>query len=164
MGQNTSQSERRVSQSYASAFDTPFNLAPGSKSHYKPRQVRIGRSMIRQAALHRLSIWLTGLFLVAQICAVVQLLGEHTAHMTESQLNLSSPVASANASGHHHYGDADGAIQHHVLQDLNGAPACLVVSCKVAVAHVATTRYVSDSLSGSSPALLERPPKSILSV
>lgn len=35
--------------------------------------------MIRQAAsLGRLGPWLIGLFIIAQICGVVQLLGEHT--------------------------------------------------------------------------------------
>ena len=42
--------------------------------------------MIRQIALPRLGPWLVGLFFIAQICGVVQLLGEHTEHVAESQL------------------------------------------------------------------------------
>jgi hypothetical protein len=83
--------------------------------------------MIRQAVLRRLGIWLAQLFFIAKVYGVVQLLAEHTAHVTESQLVLANATVAGNAShGHHHDGDADGAIQHHELQDLNGAPACLI--------------------------------------
>lgn len=121
--------------------------------------------MIRQTALRRLGTWLAGLFFIAQVCGVVQLLGEHTAHVTESQLVLANTTVPGNAShGHHHEGDADGAIQHHELQDLNGAPACLIAGCELPLAHVAITAFVSDALTESSPVLLERPPKHLLSV
>jgi len=66
--------------------------------------------------------------------------------------------------GHHYDGDADGAIQHHELQDLNGAPACLIDSCELAFTHAAMTAYVADALTASNPVLLERPPKSFLFV
>ena len=118
--------------------------------------------MIRQAALRRLGTWLAGLFFVAQVCGVVQLLGEHTAHVTESQLILANATVAGNAShGHHYDGDADGAIQHHELQDLNGAPACLIAVYELPLAHVATTAYVSDALTENNPTLLERPPRGI---
>jgi hypothetical protein len=123
--------------------------------------------MIRQVALHRLVPWLIGLFFIAQICGVVQLLSEHTAHVTESQLILSEAAVTGNTShGHHHHhdGDADGAIQHHELQDLNGAPACLIASCELAFTHDTITAYVSDAFTESKPVLLERPPKPFLSV
>lgn len=137
--------------------------------------------MIRQAALHRLVPWLIGLFFIAQICSVVQLLSEHTAHVTESQLILSeaavseaavseAAVSEAAVAGntsqghHHHHGDADGAIQHHELQDLNGAPACLIAGCELAFTHDTVTAYISDTLTESKPVLLERPPKPFLSV
>ena len=124
----------------------------------------IGRKMIRRAALRRLSTLLIGLFFAAQVCGVVPLLGEHAAHVTESQLILATGTVAGNAShGHHHDGDADGAIQHHELQDLNGAPACLIAGCELAVEHVATTAYVSEALTESNPVLLERPPKPRLS-
>jgi hypothetical protein len=121
--------------------------------------------MIRQAAPRHLGMWRIGLFFVAQICGVVQLLGEHTAHVTESQLTLSKAIVVGNNShGHHYDGDADGAIQHHELQDLNGAPACLIAVCEVAFAHVAKIAYLSDALTESNPVLLERPPKPFLSL
>jgi hypothetical protein len=122
--------------------------------------------MIRQAALRRLGPWLIGLFIIAQFCGVVQLLCEHTAHETESQLVLVDAAFAGNTSRvhHHHHGDADGAIQHHELQDLTGAPASLVAGCELTFSHVTITRYVSDVLTENKPALLERPPKLILSV
>jgi hypothetical protein len=121
--------------------------------------------MIRQAAWRRLNTWLIGLFFIAQTCGIAPLLGEHTAHVTESQLVLAHTIFTDNAShGHHHDGDADGAIQHHELQDLNGAPACLVADGKLPLARVAVMTHVSDALTESSPVLLERPPKPLLSV
>jgi hypothetical protein len=65
---------------------------------------------------------------------------------------------------HHHDGDADGAIEHHELQDLNGTPAYLMAGCEPAFTHDAITAYVSDALVESNPVLLERPPKPFLSV
>jgi hypothetical protein len=110
-------------------------------------------------------MWLIGLFFVAQICAVVQLLGEHTAHVTESQLILAkATVGGSTSHGHHHDGDADGAIQQHELQDLNGAPTRLMTGCELTLAHVAITTYVPDPLTESNPVLLERPPKPFLSI
>ena len=121
--------------------------------------------MIQQVALHRLVPWLVGLFFVAQIFGVVQLMAEHTAHVTESQLILSkATLAGSTSHGHHYAGDEDGAIQHHELQDLNGAPACLIAGCELPFAHVAITIYVSDALIESNSVLLERPPKPFLSV
>jgi hypothetical protein len=121
--------------------------------------------MIRQAALRHSAPWLIGLFLIAQICGVAQLLGEHTAHVAESQLILAEVSFAGDTShGHHHYGDADGAIQHHELQDLNGAPAYPIAGCELAFMHGTITAYVSDVLTESNPLLLERPPKPFLSV
>jgi hypothetical protein len=111
-------------------------------------------------------MWLVGLFIIAQICGVVRLLGEQTAHVAESQLMLADATVTGSTSQghHHHYGDADGAIQHHELQDLTGAPASLIAGCELAVTHVTITGYVSDVLAEGNPALLERPPKPFLSV
>lgn len=121
--------------------------------------------MIRQAALRCLGTWLAGLFFIAQTCGVVPLLGEHTAHVTESQLALAHATVAGNTShSHHHDGDEDGAIQHHELQDLNGAPACLTAGCELPLAHVAITAHVSDAFTEGNPVLLERPPKHLLSI
>jgi hypothetical protein len=122
--------------------------------------------MIPQAVLRRLGPWLIGLFLIAQTCGVVQLLSEHTAHLAESHLVLADEAGTGNTShAHHHFpGDADGAIQHHELQDLTGAPACLISGCELPFNHVTITAYVSDALIEHNPVLLERPPRLFLSV
>ena len=126
--------------------------------------------MIRHTAWRRLSTWLIGLFFLAQIGGVVQLLGEHTAHVSESQLTESQLAVVhaslvANASHHHHHeGDADGAIQHHALQDLNGAPLRLTQVCELTITPAMVTPPVPDVLAGHNPVLPERPPKSFLSV
>ena len=121
--------------------------------------------MVRHTAWRRLSTWLIGLFFLAQIGGVVQLLGEHTAHVSESQLNVAHATLAGNVShGHHHEGDADGAIQHHELQDLNGAPLRVVEACELAVASATVTPAVPDVPAGRNPVLPERPPKSFLSV
>ena len=126
--------------------------------------------MIRHIIWRRLSTWLIGLFLLAQIGGVVHLLGEHTAHvsesqMTESQLAVAHASLAANASHHHHHeGDADGAIQHHELQDLNGAPLRLTQACELTIASAAVMPPAPDVLAGRNPVLPERPPKSSLSV
>lgn len=121
--------------------------------------------MIGQAALRRLTPWLIGFFFIAQIGGVARLLSEHTAHVTESQLVFSEVAVTGAVSlgHHHHYGDADGAIQHHELQDLNGAPAYLIAGCELAFTHDTIT-YVSDAVTESNPVLLERPPKPFLPV
>jgi hypothetical protein len=121
--------------------------------------------MIPKAAMRRLGLWLVGLFFIAQVCAVIPLLSEHTSHLAEAQLALSKHDGAGSATHRsHHRGDADGAIQHHELQDLQGAPACLFVSCGLSFAHVTITVYVSDSFPQGQPVLLERPPKSSLPV
>jgi hypothetical protein len=122
--------------------------------------------MIRQAALHRLGPWLIGLFIIAQTCGVIQLLSDHVAHLTESQLSLSDGTVMGNTShGHHHYrGDADGAVQHHELQDLSGALACPIGGCELALTYVTIKAYVSEAIVENDPILIERPPKSFLSL
>jgi hypothetical protein len=121
--------------------------------------------MICHTAWRRLSTWLIGLFFLAQVGGVVQLLSEHTAHVTESQIAVADATVAGNvARGHHHEGDADGAIQHHELQDLNGAPLRLTAACELAVATVTVTPPASDQRAGRNPALPERPPKPFLSV
>ena len=119
--------------------------------------------MIRHIAWRRLSTWLIGLFLLAQVGGVVQLLGQHTAHVSESQLAAPTVIGHASHS-HHHDGDADGAIQHHELQDLNGAPLRVAEACELTVTSATVTPHVPDVLSGRNPVLPERPPKPFLSI
>ena len=120
--------------------------------------------MIRHIAWRRLSTWLIGLFFLAQVGGVVQLLGEHTAHVSESQLAVAKASLTGHASHHHHEGDADGAIQHHELQDLNGAPLRVVETCELTVASATLVPHAPAVPAGRRPALPERPPKSFLSV
>jgi hypothetical protein len=121
--------------------------------------------MLRKTALRRCSTWLIGLFLLAQIGGVVQLLGEHTAHVSESQLAATHATAAGGAShGHHHDGDADGAIQHHELQDLNGAPLRLVSVSECGFTPGTIMAPAPVALPGRNPVLPERPPKPSLPV
>jgi hypothetical protein len=121
--------------------------------------------MTSMAAQRWLGSWLVGLFLIAQIVGVVPLISGHTAHVAETELVISKDSASTASipQGHHHHGDADGLIQHHELQDLNGAFTYLV-TCEIAFVHVAITTNAPNALAEADPTLLERPPKHFLSI
>jgi hypothetical protein len=121
--------------------------------------------MIPSAIMRRLGSWLVGLFLISQIFGVVSLLSEHTAHVATTEL-LPSQVSASTGNipqGRHHHGDADGFIQHHELQDLNGTLTCLSGQCEIAFTYVANTDYVPAALAEGDPILLERPPKPMVS-
>ena len=65
--------------------------------------------MIPTAAMRRLSTWLVGLFLIAQVFGVVPVLSEHTAHIAATEL-LPSQVSASTGNipqGCHHRGDHD---------------------------------------------------------
>ena len=99
--------------------------------------------MIPQAARRRLGPWLIGLFLIAQTCGVVQLTQSAHRACGESRVVLADKTGTGNASHvHHHPGDADGAIQHHELQDLTGASACLSSGCELAFTYATITACV----------------------
>ena len=160
-----------------------YTTASGRRTSCKPRialllerapevlyRIALGRLpwllMISTTAIRSLSIWLVGLFLIAQIFGVVSLLSEHTAHVAATELLASQGSATP---GHiperrHYRGDADGGIQQHELQDLNGTLACLSSRCDVAFVHVANTAYVPSALAENDPVPLERPPKAMPSV
>jgi len=117
------------------------------------------------AATRRLSAWLVGLFLVAQIFGVVSVLSEHTAHVAATEL-LASRVSASTGNipqGRHHHDDADGFIQHHELQDLTGTLTCPSGRCEIALVYIADIDYVPVALAEGDPILLERPPKPMLS-
>lgn len=119
------------------------------------------------AAIRRLCPWLAGLFLIAQIFGVVPLMSEHATHVAESELALYNDNAGMNApvTNHDHYrGDPDGFVQHHELQDLSGVFTCTVSQCEIAFVRVPATLREPDALVGADPALLERPPNSLMSV
>jgi hypothetical protein len=122
--------------------------------------------MIPTATMRRLSTWLVGLFLIAQIFGVVSVLCEHTTHVTATEL-LPSQVSASTGNipqGRHYRDDADGFIHHHELQDLNGTLTCPSSRCEIAFVYVANTDYVPAALAEGEPILLERPPKAMLSV
>ena len=122
--------------------------------------------MISMTSIRRLGPWLVGWFLVAQIFGVVLLVSEHTAHVaaTEMQASPDNPSKGTMPQGRHHHGDADGFIQHHELQDLNGTLISLSSRCEIAIVRVAITAYLPDAVAEGDPILLERPPKPILSI
>jgi len=122
--------------------------------------------MVPTAAMRRLSPWLVGLFLIAQMFGVASVLCEHTEHVAATELLPSQVSASTgNIPQERHYnGDSDGFIQHHELQDLTGTLTCLSSRCEMAFVYVANTDYVPAALAEGEPILLERPPKAMLSV
>jgi hypothetical protein len=124
-----------------------------------------GSKMTLMAAQRWLGPWFVGLFLIAQIVGVVPLISSHTAHVVETELVISKDNVGTGGipQSHHHHGDADGLIQHHELQDLNGAFTYLV-TCEIAFVHVAITAYAPNTLAEAYPTLLERPPKHLLSI
>src|SRR5947209_6852404 len=95
--------------------------------------------MIRTATIRFLGRWIVGLYVIAQIFAVNPLISEHTAHVAQSELAISdSSGAAANVpQGTHHRGDADGAVQHHEVQDLSGALTFTVHPCDFGLARLA---------------------------
>jgi hypothetical protein len=121
--------------------------------------------MTSMAAQRRLlGPWLVGLFLIAQIFGVVPLMSGHTAHVAETELVLFKDNASTGSIPHHRRGDADGVIQHHELQDLNGTFTCLANPGEIAVVHVAITAHAPNALAEADLILLERPPKPLLTI
>jgi len=119
--------------------------------------------MIPSAVMRRLGTWLVGLFLMAQIFGVVPVLCERTAHVAAAELLPSQVSASIGniPQGCHHHGDADGFIQQHELQDLNGTPTCLSSRCEIVFVYVANSDYAPAVLAEGDPIPLERPPKPI---
>jgi hypothetical protein len=123
--------------------------------------------MILMATMRRFNAWIGGLFLIAQVFAVVPLISKHATHEAESALVLSNEnvrIGSIPQGHYHHHGDADGFIEHHELQDLNGTLISLGSRCEIAIVRVASIAYVPDAVAEGDPILLERPPKPILSI
>jgi hypothetical protein len=124
--------------------------------------------MISLAATRRVSPWLVGLFLMAQIFGVGFLLSGHTMHVAQAEMAFSQGESGTVTlpHGHHHQrNDADGCVQHHELETLiNAVLLCAMSRAERVVAHVAAATYASPALVETAPVLLERPPKKILSV
>jgi hypothetical protein len=122
--------------------------------------------MTSMAGTRRLGPWLLGLFLIAQIFGVPPLVGGHAAHVAGIHSVLLEPlgVTVKTAQAHHKTGDADGSDQHHALHDLNGVLADSVDRHATALVRVVAPKRASNALVAADPVLLERPPKSRLSV
>jgi hypothetical protein len=105
-------------------------------------------------------------FLIAQIVGVVSLLSEHTAHVagTESLASQGSVSTGNIPKSRRHCGDADGFIQDHELQDLNGTLTYLSRLCEIAFVPASNIAYVPAVLVGGDPIVLERPPKPMRSI
>ena len=120
--------------------------------------------MIPRSTARRLAPWMVGLFIIAQIFAVIPLISEHTIHIAQSELGVSlDRVGAGGVPQAHHRGDADGFVQHHELQDLSGALTCTVSQCEIGFVRVALSPYAPDALAEGDPIFLERPPKALLS-
>ena len=122
--------------------------------------------MIRAPTMRSLGTWFVGLFLIAQIVGVVSLLSEHTAHVAGTELLASQgSVSTGNIpNGRHHCGDADGFIQDHELQDLNGTLTYLSRLCEIAFVPASNIAYVPAVLVDGDPIVLDRPPKPMRSI
>ncbi|SRR5579871_2744121 len=120
--------------------------------------------MISTSTARRLGPWIVGLFLIAQIFAIVPLMSEHTTHVAQSELSISLDLGSPGGIPQGHYrGDADGFVQHHELLDLSGALTCTVSQCEIGFVWVAVSPYTPNALAEGDPIFVERPPKALLS-
>jgi hypothetical protein len=122
--------------------------------------------MLSMTAMHRLSPWLVGLFLIAQIFGVVPLVSCHSAHAAGAASILCEDEGGAGAlpQGHHHLGDADDAAHHHALQDLTGVIAGSPERRDLSALHAMITARAARALTPAGQLRLERPPNSVLSV
>lgn len=119
--------------------------------------------MIATAKLRRFGPWLIGLYVLAMVAGVMPLIRACNAH-TVAQLAVSEKSAPAQQQDHHHAGDADDVAHHHALQDLTGVLAWRPERGEVAVIHSAMIAPPARALAEADPVLLERPPKSFLSI
>ena len=119
--------------------------------------------MFLKAVARRLSPFVVGLFLAAQIFGVFPLVSEHTAHIAQTDFALAQDCVCKSDMPHRHYrGDADGFVQHHEMQDLSGVLSCAASECDIESLRVAVARYVASAHVEGNPVSLERPPKPIL--
>lgn len=119
--------------------------------------------MLKLAANRRAVLWLTRLFFMAQVFGVVSLMSEHTTHVASTELSFHNHAGDVPHTRHHR-GDADGFVQHHELQDLSGALICPIGRCEIAAMPASLIAPAPEALAEADPTLLERPPKTALSV
>jgi hypothetical protein len=122
-----------------------------------------GLGMISTATMRRLGPWLVGLYVLAMVAGVMPLIRACNAH-TIAPLAVSESGAPAQPQDHHHAGDTDDVAHHHALQDLTGVLDSRLARTEIAVVHSTMIASPTRALAEADPVLLERPPKTFLSI
>jgi hypothetical protein len=122
--------------------------------------------MISLCTMRRFGPWLLGLFLVAQIAGIVPLVVVHIQHIFETSQDIAADIANTGLDHRrHHHGLDDSndqccTLHHHlagIVSDADGVGIGDYFTAPI-------VRLSLRSLVGAEPGLLERPPKSLLSI
>src|SRR5262249_45187298 len=119
--------------------------------------------MISTVAMRRLGPWLVGLYVLAVVAGVMPLMRVCNTHAVVP-LAFSESSAPLPPQGHHHAGDADDLAPHHALQDLTGVLDWRPAAAGLADVHAAMIAFPARALAEADPVLLERPPRTFLSI
>jgi hypothetical protein len=127
-----------------------------------------GLRMISTATIRRLGPWLVALYALAMVAGVMPLIRACNAHTIVpsaiARLAVSESHAPVVPEGHHHAGDADDVAHHHALQDLTGVLDWRLARAQIVGVHSVMLAFPTRALAGADPVLLERPPKTVLSI
>ncbi len=107
--------------------------------------------------------WLVGLYALAMVAGVMPLIRACNAHAIAPS-ELAESTAPVVPQGHHHAGDADDLAHHHALQDLTGVVDWRPAGADLAPVHAPIDALPARALAEADPVLLERPPKTVLSI
>jgi hypothetical protein len=124
---------------------------------------QFGSGMFSTAAARRLGPWLVGLYVLAMVAGVMPLIRACNAHAI-APFGVSESSRPVLPQGRHHAGDADDVAHHHALQDLAGVLDWRLAATGIAAAHAVMTAFPARALAEADPVLLERPPKTCLSI
>ena len=113
--------------------------------------------------MRRLGPWLVGLYVLATVAGVMPLMDACNAHAAAS-LAVSESSTPLPPQGHHHAGDADDLAHHHALQDLTGVLDWRPVGAGLADVRAAMIAFPARALAEADSVLLERPPRTFLSI
>jgi hypothetical protein len=119
--------------------------------------------MLSTGTLRRLGPWLVGLYVLAMVASVAPLIRACNAH-TVAPLTVSEKSLPAQQQDRHHAGDSDDVAHHHALQDLIGVLDWRPARGEITVVHSVMAAVRTRALAEADPVLLERPPKSFLSI
>jgi hypothetical protein len=134
-----------------------------ARSRPSHRLAQFGFRMISTATIRRMGPWLVGLYVLAVVAGVMPLIRACNAH-TIAAVAVSESNDHALPQGHHHAGDADDVAHHHALQDLTGVLDWRPAGVAIAVVHAVMIAFPARALAEADPILLERPPKTFLSI